>query len=116
MNGKTDLNETAREIIRDAPGWHVDLQKPENAFTVWTYSSDRRRMLYCGSRLNLDAAYVLAAAHTGLKRLFVFKAPINQYGILRIRALITAPPTLQPSCNIVQWSSGTMGIMASLAI
>ena len=82
MHGKTDLNETARETIRDAPGWHVDLQKPENPFTVWTYSSDRSRMLYCGSRLNIDAAYCLAASHTGLKQLFAFKAPINQYGVL----------------------------------
>lgn len=82
MNAIQDLDQTARQIIRDAPNWRIDLTNPVNVFTVWTYSSDRSRMVYCGSRFTLDAAYILAAAHTGLKRLFVFKAPPALYGIL----------------------------------
>jgi hypothetical protein len=82
MSTKQDLDQTAREIIRDAPSWLVDLMNPFNPFTLWTYSSDGSRMVYCGSRFTLDAAYQLAAEHTGLRRLFVFKAPPSQYGIL----------------------------------
>jgi hypothetical protein len=83
MNTHQDLNQTAREIIRDAPGWNIDLKKPENEYSVWTYSSDRSRMVYCGSRITLVAAWFLAAAHTGLRRLFVFKASSPQYEILQ---------------------------------
>jgi hypothetical protein len=85
MNTEQHLNLTAQQIVRDAPSWRIDLTNPVNAFTVWTFSSDRSRMVYCGSRPTLDAGYHLAAEHTGLRDLYVFEGPPSQYGILKFQ-------------------------------
>ena len=66
MASEQEFREVVARIRRDAPGWQVDLDAQQHAFTVW--ADDPRRMDYCGSAPSFEEAWEQAAQHVGMTR------------------------------------------------
>jgi hypothetical protein len=82
MNANDKLNLVFKRIkLLDAPEQQIDLDDPAHRFTVWS-GGFVDRLQYCGSRQNLESAWMLASQHVHLKELYIVRGSLDRFGIM----------------------------------
>src|SRR2546430_1858751 len=77
QNARPEIDMRLREY---AESQGLNLEKPENTFTLWTVNPNGS-MHHCGSRADLNSVWNLAREYTQLKNLYVLPADPTKFAV-----------------------------------